>query len=134
MKWVVWLALALVVLLIVVAGYVGWWYLGQVRPDGERAARSPSRCSRPTPSTRSRRGCEDEGLIVDESVFTWYVERKGGLEITPGFYQLPTDDHMGNVLSRLRTPPEQTYRRVTFPEGFTHRADGASGWTRPTHG
>ena len=26
---------------------------------------------------------------------------------------------MGNVLGRLRTPPEQTYTKVTFPEGFT---------------
>ena len=26
---------------------------------------------------------------------------------------------MGNVLGRLRTPPGQTYTRVTFPEGFT---------------
>ena len=26
---------------------------------------------------------------------------------------------MGNILGRLRTPPEQTYTKVTFPEGFT---------------
>ena len=26
---------------------------------------------------------------------------------------------MGNVLGRLRTPPGQTYTKVTFPEGFT---------------
>jgi UPF0755 protein len=26
---------------------------------------------------------------------------------------------MGNVLARLRTPPGQTYTKVTFPEGFT---------------
>ena len=26
---------------------------------------------------------------------------------------------MGDVLARLRTPPGQTYLRVTFPEGFT---------------
>ena len=49
----------------------------------------------------------------------WYVDRNGGLEITPGFYQLRADDHMGNVLGRLRTPPAQTYTSVTFPEGFT---------------
>ena len=34
-KWVVWLALALVAVLIIVAGYVGWWYLERVRPEGE---------------------------------------------------------------------------------------------------
>ena len=35
-KWVVWMAFVMVMMLIVVAGYVGWWYLGQVKPDGER--------------------------------------------------------------------------------------------------
>ena len=26
---------------------------------------------------------------------------------------------MGNLLARLRTPPSETYTKVTFPEGFT---------------
>ena len=30
---------------------------------------------------------------------------------------------MGNVLGRLRTPPSETYTKVTFPEGFTVAAD-----------
>jgi uncharacterized YceG family protein len=62
---------------------------------------------------------EEAGFVVDAEVFRWYVDQQGGLDLTPGFYQLPTNDHMGNVLSRLRTPPDQTYLRVTFPEGFT---------------
>ena len=52
-------------------------------------------------------------------MFRWYVERHGGLEITPGYYELARRDHMGNVLGRLRTPPNETYTKVTFPEGFT---------------
>ena len=52
-------------------------------------------------------------------MFTWYVDRNGGLEIVPGYYQLRHNDHMGNVLGRLRTPPDQTFGKVTFPEGFT---------------
>ena len=31
---------------------------------------------------------EAEGFIVDAGVFRWYVERHGGLEITPGYYEL----------------------------------------------
>ena len=61
----------------------------------------------------------DEGLISDPGVFEWYVEREGGLELIPGYYQIRPNDHMGNVLGRLRTPPGQTYTKVTFPEGFT---------------
>ena len=118
-KWVVWLALALVMMLILLAGYVGWWYLGQVKPDGERGDDVAFTVLETDTLDSLASRLAAEGLIVDESVFKWYVERQGGLEITPGFYSLPTNDHVGNVLGRLRTPPAQTYERVTFPEGFT---------------
>lgn len=118
-KWVVWLALVLVAVLIIVAGYVGWWYLGKVQPEGESGAPVAFTVVAGDDVDSLSERLAAEGLVVDASVFRWYVERQGGLEITPGFYQLPTGDHMGNVLSRLRTPPDQTYRRVTFPEGFT---------------
>ncbi len=62
---------------------------------------------------------ETEGFVGDASMFRWYVERHGGLEITPGYYEIARRDHMGNVLGRLRTPPSETYTKVTFPEGFT---------------
>lgn len=118
-KWVVWAAFVVVVGLVVVAGYVGWWYLEQTRPDTEPGAAVAFTVTETdtidTLTTRLASG----GFIVDESVFKWYVERKGGLELTPGFYQLPTGAHMGDVLASLRTPPGQTYFRVTFPEGFT---------------
>ena len=118
-KWVVWIAFALVVMLIIVAGYVGWWYLDQTRPDTEPGdAVAFTVLETDTLDSLSTR-LVDEGFVVDESVFKWYVERKGGLDLTPGFYQLPTGAHMGDVLARLRTPPGQTYFRVTFPEGFT---------------
>jgi UPF0755 protein len=68
---------------------------------------------------------EAEGFVVDASMFRWYVERHGGLEITPGYYELARRDHMGNVLGRLRTPPNETYTKVTFPEGFTVAQIGA---------
>ena len=62
---------------------------------------------------------EVEGIIVNAGVFRWYVEDKGGLELTPGYYQLRPNDHIGNIMGTLRTPPAQTYTKVTFPEGFT---------------
>lgn len=118
-KWAIWSALAVAMVLVLIAGYVGWWYLGQVRPDGELGEPVPfTVLESDTIGTLAAR-LEAQGFIVDESVFAWYVERKGGLELTPGFYQLRRNDHVGNVLARLRTPPDQTYQRVTFPEGFT---------------
>ena len=120
-KWIVWLAFGLAVVLVLTAGWVGWWYLGRVNPEG-----SPGEVvaftvlDTDTLDTLATR-LFAEGLVEDASVFTWYVEEKGGLDIIPGYYELPTNDHMGNLLASLRTPPGQTYIQVTFPEGFTVR-------------
>jgi UPF0755 protein len=118
-KWIVWGALVLVAVLVLIAGYVGWWYLGKVQPDGDAGPPQAFTVREGDDLDSLAARLEAEGLIVDADVFTWYVERKGGLEITPGFYELPVNDHFGNVLAKLRTPPNQTYERVTFPEGFT---------------
>ncbi len=118
-KWAVWLAYAVIIVLVLVAGYVGWWYLDQVRPEGELSEPVAFTVLEiDTVETLADR-LEREGFIVDQSVFLWYVERQGGLDVAPGFYQIRRNDHMGNVLARLRTPPDRTYQRVTFPEGFT---------------
>ena len=118
-KWAVWVAFVVVIGLILVAGYVGWWYLGKVKPDGEPGAPEAFTVTNVDTLILVLERLQDEGFVVDAEVFLWYVDQQGGVDLTPGFYQLPTNDHMGNVLSRLRTPPDQTYLRVTFPEGFT---------------
>lgn len=118
-KWLVYFSMLLVLALILVAGGVGWWYLDKINPEGEPGAvQSFIVAEGETLETLSQR-LEDEGLVSDASVFESYVENKGGLEITPGFYEIRPDDHMGNVMGRLNTPPGQTFSRVTFPEGFT---------------
>ena len=35
-------------------------------------------------------------------------------------FRLRPDDHMGNIMRDLRTPPSETFTKVTFPEGFTY--------------
>ena len=114
----VYLAMVVMVVMILIAGAVGWWYLGKINPEGDPARAELHRAGdrRPRVALRAARG---GGLVSDAGVFRWYVDRNGGLEITPGFYQLRPDDHMGNVLDTLETPPGQTYTKVTFPEGFT---------------
>lgn len=104
---------------VLVAGGVGWWYVNQINPKGDPAA-AVNFTVQPgeTVDTLSVR-LQDEGFITDARVFRWYVERQGGLELTPGYYSLRPMDHMGNLMRVLGTPPEQTYTSVTFPEGFT---------------
>ena len=124
-KWVAYILLVLAIVLVLVAGVAGWWYIRQVNPAGEPTAPvSFTVADGDTLQSLSER-LEAEGFVVDASMFRWYVERHGGLEITPGYYELAQQDHMGNVLGRLRTPPNETYTKITFPEGFTVAQIGA---------
>ena len=118
-KWIAYTGLVVLLALTLLAGVGGWWYLGKLNPDGEPTA-PVSFTVEPTDTlqTVSER-LADGGWVTDAAVFRFYVDRHGGLELTPGYYEIAQSDHMGNVLARLRTPPGQTYTKVTFPEGFT---------------
>ena len=118
-KWGVYTVMVLTIVMVMIAGAVGWWYVQKLNPEGEPGpVQSFTVAEDETLETLADR-LEDEGLISDANVFEQYVDRNGGLEITPGYYEIRPNDHMGNVLGRLRTPPGQTYSQVTFPEGFT---------------
>lgn len=117
--WVLWSSLLMVAAAVLALGAVGWWYLERIYPgsDGAEALAFVVDEDDDLDSIVAR--LLEEGVIADESVFRWYVDRAGGLEVAPGFYRLVPGDHLGNVVGRLRTPPGLTYNRVTFPEGFT---------------
>jgi len=118
-KWVVWTTIAVAMVAILVAGAVGWWYLGKINPEGAAGDVQSFTVNETDDLETVAERLADEGLVSDPGIFEWYVEREGGLELTAGYYEIRPNDHMGNVLGRLRTPPGQTYTRVTFPEGFT---------------
>jgi peptidoglycan lytic transglycosylase G len=118
-KWLVFVLASLLVIALLTAGAVGWWYIRQVNPSGEASAVVNFTVNETdTLETISTR-LQDEGIITNARVFRYYVESKGGLTITPGYYELTPRDHMGNIMRVLNTPPAATYKRVTFPEGFT---------------
>ena len=118
-KWGVYTAMCISIVLVMIAGAVGWWYVQKLNPAGDPGpVQSFTVADDETLETLAVR-LEDDGLITDSHVFEQYVDRNGGLDITPGYYEIRPNDHMGNVLGRLRTPPGQTYAQVTFPEGFT---------------
>jgi len=119
LKWVVWASMLVAIAAILVAGGVGWWYLQRINPEGEPGVVQGFVIPEGQTFDELSLRLYDTGVISDIGVWEWYVDRNGGLEITPGFYEVRPDDHMGNVLAQLRTPPAQTYSRVTFPEGFT---------------
>jgi UPF0755 protein len=118
-KWFAYTMLVLVMVMILVAGGVGWWYIHQVNPAGDPGPPAPFTVDQADSLQTISERLQQQGFVNDAGLFRWYVQHHGGLEMTPGYYELRTSDHMGNVLARLRTPPSETYTKVTFPEGFT---------------
>ena len=118
-KWFMWLLCYLGLAGLVAVGAAGLWYSQQVNPKGDPGAAITFTVSADdTLETVSER-LHSEGLIESVSVFRWYVERHDGLELIPGYFRIRPDDHMGNIMRVLRTPPSETFTKVTFPEGFT---------------
>jgi UPF0755 protein len=112
-------------LAVVAAGGVGLWYLREINPQGD-PGEATNFTVEPTDDLDSiSTRLQELGLISNAGVFRWYVERNGGLELIPGYYRIRPDDHMGNVMLALSTPPDLTYTKVTFPEGFTLAQIGA---------
>ena len=109
----------LIIVGLLVGGGVALWYVRQINPSGEAGAAVTFTVSADDTLQSISKRLETEGLIVDARVFRWYTKQSGGLTLTPGYYLLRPRDHMGNLLRVLRTPPEQTYTKVTFPEGYS---------------
>ena len=119
LKWIVFTLGALAIAGVLAGGAVGWWYIRQVNPSGDPAA-TVNFTVNPTDTLDAVSvRLQDAGVITNARVFRYYVKSKGGLVLTPGYYELRPRDHMGNLMRVLNTPPAATYKRVTFPEGFT---------------
>ena len=118
-RWIGYGALALANLLIIAGGIYGWWYIRQANAPGELGGAVEFVIAEGENLQSLSERLEDEGIVENASFFERYVADHGGLEVTPGYYRLPSGDHVGNVLARLRTPPEETFIEITFPEGFT---------------
>jgi UPF0755 protein len=105
-------------------GAIGLWYVHRVNPSGKGDPQSFTVVEGDSIASVSQR-LADEGFVSSASVFDWYVSRKGGIELIPGYYTIAPKDHMGNIMAVLKTPPSATYQKVTFPEGYTIAQMGA---------
>ncbi len=119
LKWTVFCLASLMMIGVLAGGAVGWWYIRQVNPTGDPQATVNFTVSEVDTLESISVRLQGEGVITNARVFRYYVESKGGIDLTPGYYELQPRDHMGNLMRVLSTPPAATYKRVTFPEGFT---------------
>ncbi|HAP74615.1 MAG TPA: endolytic transglycosylase MltG [Acidimicrobiaceae bacterium] len=118
-KWLMFIVCYAALAGVVVAGAYGLWYTQKVNPAGDPGAAVNFTVTDDDTFETVAQRLYDEGLISDIKVFDFYVRQNGGLELTPGYYSIRPNDHMGNVMRILRTPPSETYTKVTFPEGYT---------------
>ncbi len=114
-------AVAVVTVLLLAMGAVGLWYLHQVNPSGGGGVAITFTVNEGDTIASVSERLLTEDLITNARVFRWYVARKGGIDLVPGYYQIIPHDHFGNIRKRLATPPSETFIKVTFPEGFTLR-------------
>ena len=112
-------ALLLLVVALLIAGGVGFWVVRQVNPSGKPGEKVNVTINTGETVDTLSHELEAAGIITNAKVFRWYVSHKGGLVLAPGYYTVKPRDTMGNILAVLRTPPAQTFEKVTFPEGFT---------------
>ena len=119
LKWLVFTFGTLAIVGILAGGAVGWWYIRQVNPSGDpqQSINFTVNATDTLDSVSVR--LQEMGVITNARVFRYYVTSKGGIIFTPGYYELKPRDHMGNLMRVLNTPPAATYKRITFPEGFT---------------
>lgn len=113
------IAIVALVVGVVSYGWSTWRYLERVNPPGDPLAARVFEVRENDDVDSLSRRLLSEGFIVDDATFRRYARDKGGLDVVAGFYTLRPLDHLGNLLRVLRTPPNETYRRVTIPEGFT---------------
>ncbi len=118
LKWFVVLLTVVLIAGVLAGGSLGWWYLQRVNPVGEGQIVNFTVTESDSLETVSER-LYQAGIISDARVFRYYVKDKGGLELTPGYYEMLPADHMGNIMRVLATAPGATYKKVTFPEGYT---------------
>ena len=118
-RWLVWVTTWLVIAGILAAGSAGWWLVQRIAE--QEVIGEPVSFTVAEGETVNEIGArlEATGVISDAGVFSWYVDEKGGLEPEAGLYRVVPGAHLGDVLGVLRTSPNETYQRVTFPEGFT---------------
>ena len=129
-KWVAYAAMVLVIVLILAAGGVGWWYIHQLNPEGETGDPASFTVDAADTLDSLSERLEQDGFIVDAGVFRWYVERHGGLEITPGYYEITTERPHGQRAGVAAHAARADVQQGHVPRGLHHRRRWPSASTR----
>ena len=89
-RWVGYAALALANVVIIVGGFYGWWYIRQANAPGDVGAPVEFVIAQGEDLHAISSRLEADGIVENAGFFEDYVGDHGGLDITPGYYRLPT--------------------------------------------
>ena len=112
------LAVFIVAAVSLLFGAIGLWYLYEVNTSGGSGIEATFTVNEGDSIASISGRLRDEGFISNATVFRWYVARKCGVDLVPGYYHITPKSHMGDIMARLKIPPSATFTKVTFPEGF----------------
>lgn len=112
------LLVAAAVFCVAVVG-VGIWARGKISPGGPAGEQVVVEVVQGQSTSDIGQILEDNGVITDATVWTWYVRFRGGGQIQAGRYTLTENMSMGAALEALQDGPTATEQRVTIPEGLT---------------
>jgi UPF0755 protein len=109
-------AAALCIILLIVA----FWARRQINPGGPPGTTVSVEVVSGQSTSDIGQALEDEGIITNAGVWTWYVRLRGGGDVQAGTYELHKNMSMGDALDSLTSgplPPDA--RQVTIQEGLT---------------
>ncbi len=111
--------LVLVVLLIGGSGVL--WFRGQVDPPGKPGDEVLVEVPQGSSTKRISEILDERGVVGSASLFRGYVVRSKEGPFQAGSYRLRRSSSLEEALTRLKRGPEQTFDRLTIPEGLILR-------------
>jgi UPF0755 protein len=110
------LSLALVLVLIVVAGL---YVRSQVNPGGKPGTKVTVVIPTHSGSTEIGSILAKAKVIHDGSLFPYYAKLSGAGTLLPGKYKLATNESYSSVVTALEAGPPKTVDKLVVPEGYT---------------
>ena len=108
------LTVSVLALVAVIYGGYQFWYLRQVNPSGDPAAAEIFTITETDDLLTVSKRLEQEGFIVNDSVFRSYVSSKGGLEIAAGFYTFVYQSIVFLFLTFITRPMDTSETFISF--------------------
>jgi len=112
---------ALVLVLLLIGGSGVLWFRRQVDPPGRPGAEVLVDVPEGSSTKRISEILDEKGVVGSAGLFRGYVERSKAPPFQAGTYRLRRSSSLQEALTVLERGPEQSFNRLTIPEGLILR-------------